>query len=103
MKPKVLLFGALFAFFAALGVLIASWNGKLTVTGASPISSSSIQLSGSATGWPALAGLAGLLLAVVLFVWGLISLATRGVRRRDQEQLAEAPPAAEAKKEAASH
>jgi hypothetical protein len=82
MKSKILLRCALLAFFLGLGLLVAGWHGNLSVT-VWPISASVVLLSGSATGWRAMAGLGGLLLAFILFLWGLISLATRGRRRKE--------------------
>jgi hypothetical protein len=98
MKPKILLSCAPIAFLSGLGLLISAWNGNSSITAAWPISASVVALSGQATGWRAMAGLAGLVLAVILFVWGLISLASSGIRRGRKE----APPelqAGEAKRE----
>jgi TRAP-type C4-dicarboxylate transport system permease small subunit len=100
MKAKILLTCALLAFFAGVGLLIAAWQGSSSVTAAWPMSSSAVQLSGAAKGWRAMAGLAGLALAVVLFFWSLISLLTRGLRRSQQEELS---PASAANRQAASH
>jgi len=103
MKSKILLRCALLAFFLGLGLLVAGWHGNLSVT-VWPISASVVQVSGSATGWRAMAGLGGLLLAVILFLWGLISLVTGG--RRESKEPLQAPvsqPAPEAKRETASH
>jgi hypothetical protein len=100
MKAKILLTCALLSFLLGLGLLIAAWQGSSSVTAAWPISGSTVQLSGAAKGWRAMAGLGGLVLAVVLFFWSLISLVTSGLRRPRQEEL---PPASVASKQAASH
>jgi TRAP-type C4-dicarboxylate transport system permease small subunit len=92
MKPKILFSGALLVFFIGLGLLVTAWSGPSSVTAAWPISGSVVKLSGSATGWRAMAGLAGFVLALVLFLWGLISLITRPLRRRKQEPLPEPQP-----------
>lgn len=101
MKPKILLSCALIAFFLGLGLLIAGWNGTASVNLAWPISSSLVKLSGSAAGWRPMAGIAGLLLAIVLFLWALISLVTRPLRRKQAPEV-EPQPDAELKKQAAS-
>ncbi len=101
MKPKIFLTLALVAFFAGVGLLISAWQGSSSITAAWPISGSAVQLSGAAKGSRAMAGLGGLVLAVILFFWSLISLVTRGRRRpHPQEQLA---PTSAANKQAASH
>ncbi|HKU20133.1 MAG TPA: hypothetical protein VJQ50_03895 [Terriglobales bacterium] len=104
MKSKLILLAALLAFFVGLGVLIVSWQGNSSVSVAWPVSGSTVQVTGSAKGWHAVTGLAGLLLAPVLLLWGLMSLATGG-RRRQREPLPEpqARSSPEVKKEAASH
>lgn len=99
MKAKILLTCALLAFFTGVGLLIASWQGSSSVTAAWPMAGSAVQLSGAAKGWRAMAGLSGLVLAVVLFFWSLISLASSGLRR-PRQQLS---PASAANKQAASH
>lgn len=102
MKPKILFSFALLIFFLGIGLLVAAWNGTSSVTAAWPISGSVVKLSGSANGWRAMAGLAGLLLALVLFLWGLISLVTRPLRRRKQEPMPQLQPGVEGKKQSAS-
>jgi len=92
MKPKILLTCALLAFFLGLGLLIASWNGNSSVTAAWPISASVVKLSGGASGWRAMAGIASLLLSPILLLWGLISVATGGLRRPRKEELPEPLP-----------
>lgn len=101
MKPKLLILCALLAFFSGLGLLVSAWNGSSSVTAAWPISASVVKLSGSATGWRAIAGIAGLVLAPILLIWSLVSAATGGLRRPSKEPLPE--PAPEVKREAASH
>jgi TRAP-type C4-dicarboxylate transport system permease small subunit len=96
MKWKILVVCALLAFFLGIGLLIVAWNGNFKVTGAWPISSRSVELNGSASGWRAMAGLAGIVAAPVLFLWGLISLATGRPRKAPtpaEEEQAFAPPA----------
>ena len=103
MKSKILFSCSLLVFFLGLGLLIAAWNGNASVKAEWPITGSVVQLSGSATGWRAMAGVGSLLLAVVLFLWGLISLATRPMRRTRKEPLTQPPPGPEANGQAASH
>jgi 5-enolpyruvylshikimate-3-phosphate synthase len=102
MKSKILFSCSLLVFFLGLGLLIAAWNGNASVKAGWPMSESVVQLSGSATGWRAMAGVGSLLLAVFLFLWGLISLATRPMRRARKEPLSP-PPGPEANGQAASH
>lgn len=102
MKPKILFIAALLCFFLGLVLLVAGWNGNSSVTATWPISGSVVKLSGSATGWRAMAGLAGLILALVLFLWGLISLVTRPLRRRGQERLPQPQAGSGAKNQPAS-
>lgn len=102
MKSKILFVCSLISFFLGLGVLIAIWNGKASVNLAWPMSGSEVQLSGGATGWRAMAGLGGLLLGPILFVWGLVSLADRSRRRARAEALPEPHAASDAKGQAAS-
>jgi hypothetical protein len=99
MKPKLLLLCALLAFFAGIGLLASGWNGNSSITAAWPISASVVKLSGSATGWRAMAGIAALLLAPILLVWSLINLATGSLRSSQRESLPESAP--EVKREAA--
>ena len=97
MKPKILFSCALLAFFLGIGLLVAAWNGPSSVTAAWPISGSVVQLSGSATGWRAMAGLGSLLLSLALFLWGLVSLVTAPMRRKRKEPLPEPHPSSEAR------
>ena len=89
MKWKILFLCSLLAFFAGLGVLISAWKGNASVKAAWPISGSVVELSGSATGLRAMAGLGGLLLAVLLFLWGVFRLVTGPTRRARTEVLPE--------------
>ncbi len=77
MKPK-LFFLASAAIFA-LGLVSpgAAWKGTASVTVASPLSSSSLQFCGSASGGWALAGISGVLLGILLSVVALVSLIAR--------------------------
>jgi hypothetical protein len=105
MKPKILFSCALLVFFLGIGLLVAAWNGTSSVTASWPISGSVVKLSGSANGWRAMAGLAGLFLALALFLWGLVSLVTRPFRRGSKEPLPQPQPGSEAseiKKQSAS-
>lgn len=104
MKSKLLLLAALLAFFLGLGVLIVSWQGNSSVSVAWPVSGSTVQVTGSAKGWHAVTGLAALLLAPVLLLWGLISLVTAGMRgSKEPLQAPVSQPTPEAKRESASH
>jgi len=94
MKSKILLRCALLVFFLALAVLIAGFQGKSSIAVAWPVSGSLVQLSGSINGWKAIAGLAGFAAAVVLFVWGLISLFTRGGKKAIEAPLPQTGPGA---------
>jgi len=102
MKSKILLRCALLVFFLALAVLIFGFQGKSSIAVAWPASGSVVQLSGSVNGWKSIGGLAGFAAAVVLFVWGLISLFTRGGRKAGKEPLPEPQTGAGAKGQAAS-
>lgn len=102
MKPKFLLSCALLAFFVALGVLCAGWQGTSSISAAWPVSGSAVQLSGSVKGWQAIGGLLGFLAAIVLFLWALVSLAGRSGRKRQKEPLTGAYTGPEAKGHAAS-
>lgn len=97
MRTKILLSCALLAFFIGLGLLIAGWDGTSSVSLASPLRESMVQLSGRVKGWDAIAGLAGLISALALFLWGLISLATAGRRKARKGRLPEPQRASEAK------
>jgi hypothetical protein len=101
MKPKILLSCAVLVFCASLVLLVyAGWNGNASVKLAWPVSGTLVQFAGTASGWRPLAGIGGLLLTVVLFLWGLISLATRPLRRRRAEP--EPQPEAAVNRQAAS-
>ena len=102
MKSKILLRCALLVFFLALAVLIAGFQGKSSIAVAWPASGSVVQLSGSVNGWKAIGGLVGFAAAVVLFVWGLVSLFTRGGRKAGKEPLPEPQTGDGAKGQAAS-
>jgi hypothetical protein len=101
MKSKILLRCALLVFFLALAVLIAGFQGNSSITAAWPVGGSVVQLSGSVKGWKAIAGLAGFAAAVVLFLWGLVSLFTSG--RKMKQELPEPQSGPGAKGQAASH
>ena len=96
MKSKILFSLSLIAFFLGLGLLVAAWHGNSSIT-VWPISGSVVQLSGSATGWRAMAGLVSLLLSLALFLWGLVSLVTAPMRRKRKEPLPEPHPSSEVK------
>ena len=102
MKSKILLRCALLVFFLALGVLVAGFQGKPSIAVAWPVSGSIVQLSGSVNGWKAIGGLAGFAAAGVLFVWGVISLFTRGGEKSGEGPLPEPQTGPGAKGQAAS-
>ena len=102
MKSKILLRCALLVFFVAIAVLIAGFQGKSSIAVAWPVSGSVVQLSGSVNGWKAIGGLAGFAAALVLFVWGLISLFTRAGKKSGGEPLPEPQTGPGAKGQAAS-
>ena len=102
MKSKILLRCALLVFFLALAVLIFGFQGKSSIAVAWPASGSVVQLSGSVNGWKAIGGLAGFAAALVLSVWGLVSLFTRGGRKGREEPLQEPQAAPGVKGQAAS-
>ena len=87
MKPKFLLSCALLAFFVALGVLCAGWQGTSSISAAWPVSGSAVQLSGGVKGWAAIWGLLGLIAAIVLFLWALVSLVRRGGHKSQKQPL----------------
>lgn len=66
-----------------LGVisLIISWHGTMSVTGAFPTSSSSVQLTGSATGGWAVLGLFSLIGGLLLLVISLVRAFKEPFRR----------------------
>ncbi|HKW26585.1 MAG TPA: hypothetical protein VJN48_12425 [Terriglobales bacterium] len=102
MKSRILLRCALLVFFLALAVLMAGFQGKSSIAVAWPASGSVVQLSGSVNGWKAIGGLAGFAAALVLFLWGLVSLFRRGGRKGREEPLSEPHTGAGAKGQAAS-
>lgn len=102
MKSKILLRCALLIFFLAIAVLIAGFQGNSSITAAWPVGGTVVQLSGSVKGWKAIAGLAGFAAAVVLFLWGLVSLFRRGGRKGREEPLSEPQSGTGAKGQAAS-
>jgi hypothetical protein len=102
MKSKILLRCALLVFFLALAVLMAGFQGNSSISAAWPVGGSVVQLSGSVKGWKAIAGLAGFAAAPVLFLWGLVSLFTRGGRKAGAEPLPEPQTGPGAKGQAAS-
>ncbi len=55
------------------GLLATGWHGNAGVTGAVPLSGSSVQLNGQASGGFAIAGLGCLLLGIVFFVWSIVN------------------------------
>src|SRR5690348_11851834 len=89
MKSKILLRCALLVFFVAIAVLIAGFQGKSSIAVAWPVGGSLVQLSGSVNGWKAIGGLAGFAAALVLFIWGFISLFTRGGKKASKGPLPE--------------
>lgn len=76
MKPKRLFIVSAVFFLLGLGSLGAGWNGTASANVAFPVSGSSVQFSGSATGVWAVCGLLGLLLGIVSLVVALISIFT---------------------------
>lgn len=55
------------------GLLATGWHGSAGFSGMLPISESSVQLNGQASGGWAIGGLACLVLGIVLFVLSLVS------------------------------
>ena len=71
---------AIILLAAGITSLIAGWNGTANVTMAWPPAGASVSFCGSAHGWSAVIGVAGLLLGVVFLVVGVVSLATASDR-----------------------
>jgi hypothetical protein len=92
MKAKYLFQLAVAAFFLALGLLAAGWNGQFTVTAASHLSGWAVRLSGAAAGGWAVAGLSCFLVTVILLIWGMIRAVTGGVKRGRRAELPSPPP-----------
>ncbi len=55
------------------GLLATGWHGNAGITGAVPLSGSSVQLNGQASGGFAIAGLACLVLGIVFFIWSIVN------------------------------
>ncbi len=67
-----------------IGILIlgAGWNGSANVTGAFPFHSSSVSLTGGATGAHALLGVPTLFVGFILMIISLIWMILDGVMQR---------------------
>jgi hypothetical protein len=85
MKAKVLFL--LSGLFLVLGLacIIGNWHGTAGASLALPLSGSSVQLSGSATGGWAVLGLSGLVMGILLFVVALIVAFLVSIPRRKKE------------------
>jgi hypothetical protein len=77
MKRFRWLVAALIFLLAGIVSLAQGWNGTANATMAWPASGASIGFCGSAHGWSAVIGAAGILLGVIFIIVGLVSLATR--------------------------
>jgi hypothetical protein len=82
MKSQWLFTLATILLFAGVISLIISWKGTMSVTGAFPTSSSSVQLTGSANGGWAVVGLFGFLGGLVLLVISVVRAIIEPFRSR---------------------
>jgi hypothetical protein len=81
MKSQWLFTLATVLVFVGVISLIISWHGTMSVTGAFPTNSSSVQLTGAATGGWAVLGLFCFLGGLVLLVISLVRAFTEPFRR----------------------
>ena len=87
MRVKIfLLFSGLFLFLG-LACLITKWQGTASASLALPLSGSSVQLSGAASGGWAVLGLLGLVLGLLMLLLALLTALLSGISRKA------APPA----------
>lgn len=71
---------SLACFLIGIITLLNGWNGTANATAGWPIAATAVTFCGSAHGWAAAVGLAGLLLGIVFLVVGIISAATLPAR-----------------------
>jgi hypothetical protein len=83
MKSKLLFIASGVALLAGFATLAAGWHGTLGISLASPMSGSVFQFCGKATGGWAIGGIAGILMALVLFIAALVSLIARAAAGPD--------------------
>ena len=62
------------AVLLAIGLasLWSKWSGDAGISAGFPVSQWAVSLSGTVHGWPAMIGVVTLILAIVMFLWGLI-------------------------------
>ncbi|HEV2491751.1 MAG TPA: hypothetical protein VG204_01620 [Terriglobia bacterium] len=77
MKSSLLFLAAAAVFLLGLVSLGIGWKGTASVTVASPLSASSLQFCGSASGGWALAGISGIVLGTLLAAVALVSSIVR--------------------------
>lgn len=79
---------------AGIIFIVISWHGTVSVTGAFPTSSSSVQLSGAANGGAAVLGLVSLLAGLILMIFSIIRAIMEPFRgnRRTPPSTATIPP-----------
>ncbi len=71
---------SLACFLIGIITLLNGWNGTANATAGWPIAATAVTFCGSAHGWAAAVGLAGLLLGIVFLVVGIMSAATLPAR-----------------------
>jgi hypothetical protein len=81
MKSKWLFTLATILVFLGVISLIISWHGTMSVTGAFPTNSSSVMLTGAATGGWAVLGLLSLLGGMALLIVSVVRAFTEPFRR----------------------
>jgi uncharacterized membrane protein len=91
MKSQWLFFLAAILVFVGIIFLAISWHGTFGVTGAFPTSSSSVQLSGAASGGSAVLGLFALIIGLILLVVSMLRAVMEPFRRKPSKVSSSTP------------
>jgi hypothetical protein len=82
MKSKVLFGAAAVSVLLGLGSLIAGWNGTVGLTLSSSLAGCFFHMEGKATGGWAIAGIGGIVLAMLFLIAAIIRLIARAASHK---------------------
>jgi len=74
------LIGSVIFLAIGLGLIFGYCHGTIGVSGAYPVAGAAMEVSIKTTGWPAIVGVSGTLIGVVLLIVALVQAVVRQVR-----------------------